>query len=459
MFFADSRFTGQARSGWSKLPPYELELSLSWMYIIDLDRNFFSITERDNETSTTHFPLGTIPLGWLANIRFQLRRLPSHEEDYEFLYRPSDIYGLPPVDETLLKYYQESRATLIDAPVSVSTTPQSWILWGVQTMRNFFQLFKEMGYRDKFALTPEDPAMQRLVYELVKCCTWSSLSIHKVQGLENQPDDHPYQNWTWLWLLSERPNFETDAAYPTITDYFVPIGPDDQKVLISLAVGLDSEPHLQMAVAKVVNMIPDDQKLTACILSPLHVVIVYLDKRSVPPSIEHTAALPLWSVDDLKYELRHEPRYPGIGRAALTQVLSPAMSNRNRVAVNPCPLPPELLERIFESLFSLGGNTETISNFRRACQLFKAIVDDRTIRIPGLTLLQSPVPGRGYISYYYGLDDEGRKLFQVTVGGPKWKARHRAWAMGIDDIPFQMGILQFRVHYFEKDGRHSFDVY
>ena len=31
--------------------------------------------------------------------------------------------------------------------------------------------------------------------------------------------------------------------------------------------------------------------------------------------------------------------------------------------------------------------------------------------------------------------------------------------MGIDDIPFQMGILQFRVHYFEKDGRHSFDVY
>jgi hypothetical protein len=79
------------------------------------------------------------------------------------------------------------------------------------------------------------------------------------------------------------------TAFPRQPEYFIPVG--NRQVLISLATHFDNHRIAEMAIAKVVERIPDGSAQTACILSLQHAIILEIDKSCQPTKVKRTKIL------------------------------------------------------------------------------------------------------------------------------------------------------------------------
>jgi len=160
----------RAPNAWSEFPPEDTG-DLEFIYVIDLDRDAFSVDLR------AHFRLSNLREDWRRHLGLdeEHRRAMPTGLGVEFL--AWNVFAPEPVlDEKLLAVFKGCEVLEIEAP----TPPRSqWlksaIMWkltlGLTSMlRNVLDnTWREYG--------PTDVRMQKIIYAFVKCCCWESLSF------------------------------------------------------------------------------------------------------------------------------------------------------------------------------------------------------------------------------------------------------------------------------------------
>jgi len=404
----DGPAPGSANNAWSIFPP-EHTADSEWTYIIDFDRDAFTID------GLAHYRLSNMAENWLDHIDLDddgRRCMPKSLDSIHLAY---DVFvSPPPVDKDLITIYNERCPSIVEAPTSSNPLKSAMLVRLQGTFHNccrvpFMETWKEWG--------PTDIRMQKLLYTLVKLSTWESITW--------DPKTTASQG---IWIEPHADSLLQTATFPRESEYYIRIG--DRRILISLATHLEMENVLKMAVAKVVQLSDVDVIQVACILSLQHVVIVTVDKTTSSVKVTHTKPLELFGD---KSE----------GGKALIVTLSPIIPHLDNVPRNG-NLPIELIEHIFEFLAHSPGGIKTIPTFAQACKMFAAIVVDRTIHLNGRTLLNFPtwLPG-----CFYGVDDEGF-IGMYNFGEAKypvpWKSDNtKIYTAMVDGVEIGLGISQF----------------
>jgi hypothetical protein len=348
---------------WSEFPPENLQMRTYYLYVIDLDRDAFSVDSR------WHFRLSKIPQNWRDAL------IPSDEGRPSILepqYLASNILApVPILDPRLLAEYKRCEITELDNP---KPPPSQWLkteimLKLINGLSSMVQSVLENTWSE---YTPFDIRMQKIIYALVKCCCWESLSFKPTTPLsltnkEITVDMAPLG--TALFHVS---------AFPRVPTYFIPV--TNGNVLISLATHLDKQEVADVAIARVVEMVKEGEKQTACILSLQHVIIIVVDKTYSSAKVARTKLL----------EILHKGQGSEGAKslvATLSNFLCP-LSVAPFLNKNPSShrhvVPLEIAEQIFKDLAIL--HPSSIFSFAAACKQFAALVSKHTLRFPGCTL-------------------------------------------------------------------------
>lgn len=369
----------QPKPFWSDFPPEIHDHDAKWTYVIDLDRDVFTIN------SILHFHLDSIPVDWVSRLVYdQQDRVIKFRDPLDTKHIGNVLADYPDVDSELVAIYSECTVTLTEPPTAHPL--KTAILLEFQSCLRYDsprELLDEW--------TIYDVQMQKLVYAFVKCCCWEAIKFG-----EAQRDD------VALSIFSR--NLLLDVDFPRQPDYYIPAG--NRRVLISLATDLDDD-DLQdirkMSIGKVIKLTKDQATAVACVISLTHVIIVNID-RTDGIKVTHTEPLPLFGETSQ-------------GRKALIATLSPHQSRIDFVSEFSPNLSVEVIEQIFKFLVLIPrGGIQTIPSFARTCKLFAAIVHDRVVHLPGRTFLMYPTEKRGWL---YGIDD----------GGYGWKALYNLYGL------------------------------
>ena len=369
----------QPKPFWSDFPQEIYDYDAKWTYVVDLDRNVFTIN------SMVHFRLDSIPLDWISHLVYDEQdRIIEFRDPLDTKHIGNVVVDYPDVDSELVAIYSECTVAITET--SRALPLKAAILLEFQS-RLRYDSPREL--LDEWTIY--DVQMQKLVYAFVKCCCWEAIKFG-----EPQRDDVAQS------IFSR--NLLVDVDFPRQPDYYISAG--NRRVLMSLATDLDVD-DLQdirkMSIGKVIKLTRDQTTAVACVISLTHVIIVDID-RTNGIKVTHTEPLPLFGETSE-------------GRKALIATLSPHQSRIDLVSEFPLNLPVEVIEQIFKFLVLIPrGEIQTIPCFARTCKLFAAIVHDRVVHLPGRTFLTYPTEKPGWV---YGIDD----------GGYGWKALYNLYGL------------------------------
>ena len=171
----------RARKAWSDFPP-EGQSELEYLYVIDLDRDAFSVDLR------AHFRLSNLPEDWqkhLARNEKNYRIMPP-DLGPEFL--AWDVFAPEPVqDKALLAVCRGCEVLKMEPP----EPPRSqWLKTAIMLKLTFglTSMLTNVLHNTWREYGPADSRMQKIIYALVKCCCWESLSFDPTTRELEQPE-------------------------------------------------------------------------------------------------------------------------------------------------------------------------------------------------------------------------------------------------------------------------------
>lgn len=397
-------YDSQTNPWWDDFPPQIDDEGAEYTYIINLDKDIFTIN------STLHLKLDRIPRRWTS---FILECTESGDlywsSSLDPAYTASIDAPVPTLDADLIAVYEQCTPAIHDQlyPQNTCERLKTEILLRYQR-----DLERYLPVNLNSQWTPDDVPMQKLVYAFIKYSCWEAIE---------------FKSLDFAYDIPAARNLLRDVDFPQSPVYYIPIG--RIKVLVSLAMNLDRDEILKMEVGKVINLTKDQNTATACIVSLIHAVIVKVD-RTKGIKVTHTPALELFGTSKA-------------GRIALITTLSPHPSHLDVERFPSEILPNEIFEIIFRHLAFASDGMQNIASFARTCNLFSAIAHDRTVRLPGRTFLTYP---SGNANLVYAIDDDGwRGLYHFLgcfyQGGLSECHRNRCWVGKIDGADFGLGRL------------------
>ena len=181
----------RAHNAWSDFPP-EDDGELEYIYVIDLDRDAFSVDLR------AHFRLSNLPEDWWKHLKRdeQHHRIMSTDLEPEFL--AWNVFSPQPIqDEELLAVFRGCQVLEVEAP----HPPRSqWLKRAIMIKLTFglTSMLRNVRTNTWREYGPTDLRMQKIIYALVKCCCWEALSfdpatrqVEKQEGITLYPDPPP----------------------------------------------------------------------------------------------------------------------------------------------------------------------------------------------------------------------------------------------------------------------------
>jgi len=386
---------------------------IEWVYVIDLDRDAFTVDW------VASFNMLDWPEDWEDHIEVDKkgRRCVPTKLDKKHLVLDVAVKP-PPVDEALLKRYEELAPDICNRPPCQNEAKESILL----QLQGDLMIFADSPYdvvSKEWGIN--DIPMQKLVYLLVKFCCYESL--------EFQIDT---KNRRTLEIAI--PTWLMDADYPRGTEYYVPTGTPDKEILISLGTHLDQEDVMRMAVARVVDKLAnkEDGQHTACIVSTNHVVIVTCLKAVNVLKVFHTKPLELWGETSE-------------GRKAMIALMSsPEIHNEPPVGPARAVSPMEV-NQVFGAMCSNYENIKDNKTFHDVCKEATNVLHGRTLRFPERTLLTHKTWLDGCM---YGMDDDGTiGLYSTSEGRYPllWDSAEggiKTYKVLVDGADFGIGLLK-----------------
>lgn len=172
-------------TAWSDFPP-EYPPDSVYLYVVDLDRDAFSVNHR------CHFRLSNLPEDWEDHL--ELDEEPMHYRfkmptwlSSEFL-AYNVVAPAPVVDQDLLAAYKTYEVTEVDPP----TPPASqWLEMEImlKLVDGLISMVDNIVEHTWPEYDPTDFRMQKIIYALVKCCCWESLSFSPAPLRTGRRDD------------------------------------------------------------------------------------------------------------------------------------------------------------------------------------------------------------------------------------------------------------------------------
>jgi len=277
---------------WSDFQPDLNEYDALWSYIMDLDRDAFTVYSAFHD-AFVHYRLSNMPEKIAAeedsvdsDISSVDSGLGSGDVEKGDLENNTVIPDLLPVGihfinlairtplpkEKLLKLYRNTSHEIVDPPFR-SNHPTWFILQKLhETLRRNYHLEFQTLSKD---WTPLDRPMQILAYLIIRFAMWDGLSFETSEFAEK---------------IQDRKIVDANIV-PNDPQYFLRVGAEE-KVLISLATHLDDYPISVTEVAKVMELYSAGgvkfQK--ACIVSLNEVMIVWVE-TSPHLTFRHTPGL------------------------------------------------------------------------------------------------------------------------------------------------------------------------
>jgi len=251
-----------------------------------------------------------------------------------------------------------------------------------------------------------------LVYTLVKFSSWDGITFKEGPRKFGMDDE----------ALAKR--LLVKATFPTVTEYFVPVGVEGKRVLVVLATHLEKEEYMKMAVSKVVGISKKKEltDVTACIMSLCHVIVVEVHTMDSGRYVTHTKPIDIFAKE---------------GREALIATLSPPSPPPPSESTAATVLPTEIIEQIFKDL-TLTGGVPTIPSFAAATAAFGSIAHDRILQLPGLTLTTFPAPLEQCIFGVHGNGDVGVYHFGDKRYTCLWN-QMKSWTVMVDGADLGIG--------------------
>lgn len=177
----------RASNAWSEFPP-EDHGELEYLYVIDLDRDAFSVDLR------AHFRLSNLPEDWLSHLKRDEDHYRIMPTDLAPDYLAWNVFAPEPVYvDSLVRAYRACEVTQMESP---KPPPRQWLKRAIMLklafgLTSMLRNVLENTWRE---YSPTDVRMQKIIYALVKCCCWESLSFEPTVREWNKQEGNPTSN-------------------------------------------------------------------------------------------------------------------------------------------------------------------------------------------------------------------------------------------------------------------------